>query len=963
MTATTWLLSAMEVMWQSALTIIPPALLVAGVCRWGGCRPATRHLLWLVVLVLPVAIPMLASLRRPALATQPSSDFHEDQPSETPQLAMDEPDPIGFVPAPKETVEADRGEPAGTEPAEAVSVEAPRLVETVTPAAPAVSPSPEPGFERAVRACGVDPRLRHERELTDVRAGATRPLVLARGPSPAERPSQPLRFDARRASEERPAKGTIAGGESAEVYPGLLAPQIPDEVASPDSLAERCADALRVVRVGLASGVRTVAAFGRTVTQWLQGIMPPAPIRIWLAGGSVLFIIQLVNAIRFRRLARRTRPAGADLSAMVAEAAVALGLRRAPSAWLSDDRISPMVGGLLAPRLIFPAELWTQLDHPGRRAILLHELAHLHRRDHWVRALEMAVTAAFWWQPAAWWARRRIRDEAEVCCDAWVTWLLPHGRRAYATALLKTQAFVGNSAASGSGAGIGVVSVRARRFARRLTMVMSESGKPRLSPLGFMLACVPVLIAWIAAPVLSCPPQETPAPSAPSAQADWPTGAWAPVAPAPCPTPMPAPTPAAMGGSYQTYLQPVAPHPLPNLVSNLYSHLVGSTMATMLPPHERDADDRDDLEARLDRLERQLDRLSRRLEEMGAARAPAPPMAVARRGRPAEAAAPSADGPVVGKVYRLSGGKLEPLTKLMIREDVPIKVRPMGDAIEIFATPRQHEALAGFIAIIDPSQNRAVIVGPRARAGESMGGPGPGPGPGSAGGVWVMPDMKAHGKASKAAAKALEAKRRALEKQAEKLREQSDKLQERADQLKDDSRSDAGEKAAQLEQQALAMANEADQRDKLVEELERQLDAVNDAAEALESAESGDSDKDNDDGEDVIADLRAKAESDENDGSTWFQLGFALHSAKRYDEARAAFERSAKLDFNKVQSIYNIGCGYARAGNADQAIAYLKKAWEAGFNDADQYKNDDDLASLRKDPRFQALVDSNHVAR
>src|SRR5205814_4141548 len=131
--------------------------------------------------------------------------------------------------------------------------------------------------------------------------------------------------------------------------------------------------------------------------------------------------------------------------------------------------------------------LWLQLDRAGRRAIVLHELAHLRRRDLWVRRIELLVTTLCWWQPLAWYARRKVREEAELCCDAWVTWLLPQERRAYATALLRAHQYIRNHSTEAP-MGIGVVSVRAKRFARRLTMVMTHQNRPGLSWPGFGIA-------------------------------------------------------------------------------------------------------------------------------------------------------------------------------------------------------------------------------------------------------------------------------------------------------------------------------------------------------------------------------------------------------------------------------------------------------------------------------------------
>jgi hypothetical protein len=76
-----------------------------------------------------------------------------------------------------------------------------------------------------------------------------------------------------------------------------------------------------------------------------------------------------------------------------------------------------------------------------------------------VRWLEVLATAAYWWHPVCWWARRALREAEEQCCDAWVLWARPGGLPAYAAALLETLDFL--SARPGSdppGGGAGRVS-------------------------------------------------------------------------------------------------------------------------------------------------------------------------------------------------------------------------------------------------------------------------------------------------------------------------------------------------------------------------------------------------------------------------------------------------------------------------------------------------------------------------
>ncbi len=58
-------------------------------------------------------------------------------------------------------------------------------------------------------------------------------------------------------------------------------------------------------------------------------------------------------------------------------------------------------------------------------------------------------------------------------------------------------------------------------------------------------------------------------------------------------------------------------------------------------------------------------------------------------------------GPVVARSYELDQGKLEALGELMVRNDVPIRVRVSGDSIEVHATEQQHCVFEAFVAMID----------------------------------------------------------------------------------------------------------------------------------------------------------------------------------------------------------------------------------------------------------------------
>ncbi|MBM4068605.1 MAG: M56 family metallopeptidase [Planctomycetes bacterium] len=219
---------------------------------------------------------------------------------------------------------------------------------------------------------------------------------------------------------------------------------------------------------------------------------------VWLTGSVCVLAWMARSIVRFRRLLRFARPAEGVVEEITAELARRLKLARHPEVCLVPGTVSPMLWGLGArPRVLLPVELLPRLDREQLRTIILHELAHWQRRDHWVRPLEMVVTALYWWHPAVWWARAELREAEEQCCDAWVIATIEGAERAYALALLETVAFLSRTRVPlpVSASGIGQVS----HLRRRLTMIMTGHKRRSLTWAG----CAALLaIGLLALPLL-----------------------------------------------------------------------------------------------------------------------------------------------------------------------------------------------------------------------------------------------------------------------------------------------------------------------------------------------------------------------------------------------------------------------------------------------------------------------------
>jgi uncharacterized protein (TIGR03435 family) len=87
---------------------------------------------------------------------------------------------------------------------------------------------------------------------------------------------------------------------------------------------------------------------------------------------------------------------------------------------LSDEIASPMAIGFLRPAVILPGSLPGELAEGELDHVLLHEAAHLARRDDWSNLATRLVGAILALHPVAIWIMRQIEREREIACDDWV---------------------------------------------------------------------------------------------------------------------------------------------------------------------------------------------------------------------------------------------------------------------------------------------------------------------------------------------------------------------------------------------------------------------------------------------------------------------------------------------------------------------------------------------------------------
>ena len=150
----------------------------------------------------------------------------------------------------------------------------------------------------------------------------------------------------------------------------------------------------------------------QTTRPWSDWLLP-----FWILGAALMLLPVIVGRLALWRLSRSARPVGSgSWSALLQTLTQQMRLRRSVILLETDLPVMPMAWGIRRARVLVPAESenWTP---ERRRAVLLHEIAHVRRRDCLTQLLTNLACAMHWFNPLAWVARRWMVAERERACD------------------------------------------------------------------------------------------------------------------------------------------------------------------------------------------------------------------------------------------------------------------------------------------------------------------------------------------------------------------------------------------------------------------------------------------------------------------------------------------------------------------------------------------------------------------
>ena len=138
---------------------------------------------------------------------------------------------------------------------------------------------------------------------------------------------------------------------------------------------------------------------------------------IWCLGASLVALPMVLGHVRVWRLSKTARPAtGGAWGALASVLPAQLGLAGRVRIMTSERATMPMAFGIVNPTVLLPANA-EQWPAERRRDVMLHELAHVARRDCLTQLIAQAACAMYWFDPLVWLASRALRGERERACD------------------------------------------------------------------------------------------------------------------------------------------------------------------------------------------------------------------------------------------------------------------------------------------------------------------------------------------------------------------------------------------------------------------------------------------------------------------------------------------------------------------------------------------------------------------
>lgn len=259
---------------------------------------------------------------------------------------------------------------------------------------------------------------------------------------------------------------------------------------------------------GIFAAANTIDDLALSVSSRLPSVVGLNLCRIWLLGVFFMLFFLKKSAARFNRVKKSALPlqnkTARDIyNSCLSELRITKHIPIYTTAFLQ----SPLITGVLRPRIFLPIRFVSDGTAADLRFALLHELQHYRHKDPFVNFLINVFSVLYWCNPFVWYALCEMQNDREIACDAAVLDCLSKSEfTAYGNTLITLAERFSPTAFPFAAKMCGSRKQLRRRILQIVTYQMQR--KSQASPAwktgtGIAAFCVVVVLFWGLAPALS----------------------------------------------------------------------------------------------------------------------------------------------------------------------------------------------------------------------------------------------------------------------------------------------------------------------------------------------------------------------------------------------------------------------------------------------------------------------------
>lgn len=261
--------------------------------------------------------------------------------------------------------------------------------------------------------------------------------------------------------------------------------------------------------LGTASPISDLAL---SVSSRLPSIVGLTLYGIWLLGVFVMLLFLIKSAARFNRVKKSALPLQSKAVRDICNNCFTeLHITKHIPIYSTAFLQSPIITGVLRPRIFLPIRFVSDCNAADIRFALLHELQHYRHKDSFVNCLMNTAAVLYWCNPLVWIALCEMQNDREAACDAAVlSGLAGKDYAAYGNALIRLAEAI-SPAPFPFAAGMSRGMKQLRRRILQIAAYQSEAQNPMQNQTlfawkkrtGVAVFCIIAVLFWGLAPALS----------------------------------------------------------------------------------------------------------------------------------------------------------------------------------------------------------------------------------------------------------------------------------------------------------------------------------------------------------------------------------------------------------------------------------------------------------------------------